>query len=1308
MPIVGKCYIQRVFGRQAWESSEGSRSPRFLRSYAVGLAVLFGALACTRTPGLSADWPMWRYDAGRTAASPEELPTHLTVRWVRELPPPKAAWPWDQYRLQFDASYEPVAAGDSVIIASMVRDSVIAYDAASGRERWRFYADAPVRFAPVIADGRLYFSSDDSRLYCLNPTDGSLVFSFDPVPLVRRVLGNDRMISTWPARGAPVVANGVVYFAAGIWPFMGTFIYALDAATGKVIWENSGSGAMYLLQPHNSPAFAGVAPQGYLVAVGDALVVPGGRSVPATYDLATGAFRYYHGNTKEGDFAVAARGEWFINAGSIYRLTDGEPLCTCNATVLAEGEMYGLGAQGQIIARALRTPDEKIVTKTDKRGEKYNVTEYSFPELWRLDTRLPLTRVQLRAGSRLYASGEDGLIAAVRIPSYGEQARVCWQSRVEGDVWSMIAANGRLFVVTKQGRLYCFAEPHNGPVPPLLRDRASPFPLSEELRTQAAGIMHATGIRDGYALVVGIGAAELAAELARQSRLHVIALEQDAKRTQISRRKLDDAGLYGRRVAVLAGEPVSAGLPPYFASLAVWQNFPQAGTERLFNLFRCLRPYGGTLCVPQPVAEALNLRETVGLIPGARIRNVGNWVLVSRAGPLDGAGSWTHQYGDVANSVTSTDRLVRTPLGLLWFGGPSNLEVLPRHGHGPSPQVVGGRLFIQGVGVFSARDAYTGRVIWSREFPDLNTFGAYYDETYNPDPFDRSYNQVHIPGANEVGSNFVTTPDRVYLVAGPLCHVLDPATGETLADFSLNIESEDQPMNWGYIGVYKDLLIATAEPVKIAEDQVTPNARFAAQSRHLVVMDRHTGEVLWTRRAVYSFRHNAIVAGGGKIFCIDGLTKAKLDLMKRRGTHPAQEPQLLALDAYTGEPAWTTNNNVFGTWLGYSGEYDVLLQAGSKSNDRAEDEADAGMVAYRGADGTVLWQHHDAYLGPPVLHHDRIITQVAYGSQRSTPAQAYDLLTGKQSTCVHPITSETVPWSWVRFYGCNTAVASEHLLIFRSAAASVVDLTRGQGTTSLGGFRAGCTSNLIVADGVLSAPDYTRTCICSYQNQSSLALVHDEAVEAWAFDHYPPPLKPTPVTRIGLNLGAPGNRMSDEGTLFIEVPSVGGPSPDIPVRWSGDKPGWFRRHSVFFRGALPWVGASGLQGAGTLIVRPFIQPVESPSETVEGYLRNAFTSQIDAVHAPQGAFEPPRSYTVRLYFAEPSENQSGPRVFSVALQGREVLNSFDIAAAAGGPCVVIAKEFRGVPVSDDLSITLTPAPATHAPPLLCGVELLAE
>ena len=1253
---------------------------------------------------------MWRYDAGRTAATPEELPAELHLQWVMRLPTPKSAWPWTQYKLLYDASYEPVAAGDLLFVASMVRDSVTAYDARTGAERWRFFAEGPVRFAPVAANGKVYFASDDGCLYCLNAGDGSLVFKFDAAPKKRLILGNERVISTWPARGAPVLLDGVIYFSAGVWPVMGTYLYALDAETGDVIWENSGSGAAWILQPHNSPSFAGVGPQGYSAAVGDKVLFSGGRSAPAAYDRATGEFLYYHhGWAKSGGYSVTAREEWFINDGNIFRTADGADLTRMDVSVVTEEAMIGV-REGGLFAYALEPPKVEKVKKLDKRGNEYEETRYSFRELWRDPLDPLLDRVFLQAGSRVYGSGPDGVIAAYDLPVGDKDASVSWQGKITGEAWNMLAANGRLFVVTREGLIYCFA---GGEVEPRRLDASTPPPATpapnDEWTALAKSALEQTGVQEGYALVLGLQTGRLAEELVTQSELRVIGVDPDPARVDGLRRRFAKAGLYGERLSLLTGDLTSLELPLLMANLIVTEDPARAGLtdQTVGRLYESLRPYGGVALLTKAQAGAARLKEgaAAAKLASADVTEAGGNVLLRRLGPLPGAGSWTHQYGDAANTVFSRDSAVKAPLGILWFGGPSHIDVLPRHGHGPPPQVIGGRLFIEGIDSLQARDVYTGRVLWLRKFEDLGTFGAYYDASYNPDPYTRVYNQSHIPGANAVGANYVATPEAVYIVAGPNCYALDPATGNTVKTLRLR-EGDDAP-NFGYIGAVGDYLITGAAPLGLTDEKTTRNDEFGVGSKSLVALNRHTGERLWSRPAVYEFRHNTIVIGAQKVFAIDGMSKQRLELLKRRGAAPEGEPTLMALDLQTGAEVWSTTENVFGTWLGYSEEHDVLIQGGSRSGDRAGDEVGSGILACKGSDGTVLWKDDRSYLGPPILHHDLIITQVPYGTRTAGPAFVLNLLTGDEVQRTHPMTGESVPWNWVRFYGCNTAIASENLLTFRSAAASFVDLTRGQGTSSLGGFKSSCTSNLVVADGVVNAPDYTRTCTCSYQNQSSLAFVHEPDVEIWSFDYYPPPETPTPVTRVGLNLGAPGNRHGDDGTLFLEVPSVGGPSPDIPVRLLEGEPKWFRAHASEVEGELDWVAASGLKGAVTLAIRPFLQPDPEDNGRVEAYERNAFTLDL-ANGEPQGAFEQPQAYTVRLYFSEPEDRKPGERVFTVALQGQEALADFDITQAAGGPRRSVMKEFRGVQVQDDLTISLTPAGGSQAPPVLCGIELVAE
>ncbi|MBN2317282.1 MAG: PQQ-binding-like beta-propeller repeat protein, partial [Sedimentisphaerales bacterium] len=488
---------------------------------------------------------------------------------------------------------------------------------------------------------------------------------------------------------------------------------------------------------------------------------------------------------------------------------------------------------------------------------------------------------------------------------------------------------------------------------------------------------------------------------------------------------------------------------------------------------------------------------------------------------------------------------------------------------------------------------------------------------------------------------------------------------------------------------------------------ITLNADYASGSRMLVAMDRHTGKILWKRKAEYSFRHNAIAVAGEKVFCIDGMSETKLAYFKRRGLNSDEGRTLYALDAKTGKPLWEAKEGVFGTWLSYSAERDVLLEASSRSGDRATDEPDRGMTAYRASDGKVLWRTDESYKGPPILYHDWIITQTGGGSASATDeAKVFNLLDGKTVMGKHPMTGETIPWNWIRFKGCNTAIASENLLTFRSASSAFVDLTAGHGTASIGGFKSGCTSNLIVANGVMNAPDYTRTCICSYQNQASVALIHMPEVAYWTFDYYRCPSEPKPVRQVGINLGAPGNRYMKNGTLWLEFPSVGGPSPDVPVRAEYDQPQWYRHHTWRVEGEYNWIGASGVTGLREMRVRMFIQPGENPRQV------DAFDKHIGKIPTWSedqitGAFEQPRPYTVRLYFAETQGAEAGQRLFNVSLQGQQVLEAFDIAGQAGGPNRLVVKEFKGIDIQDDLKINLTPVTVT-CQPLLCGIEIVAE
>jgi hypothetical protein len=171
------------------------------------------------------------------------------------------------------------------------------------------------------------------------------------------------------------------------------------------------------------------------------------------------------------------------------------------------------------------------------------------------------------------------------------------------------------------------------------------------------------------------------------------------------------------------------------------------------------------------------------------------------------------------------------------------------------------------------------------------------------------------------------------------------------------------------------------------------------------------------------------------------------------------------------------------------------------------------------------------------------------------------------------------------------------------------------------------------------------------------------------------------VRRLGVNVGAPGSRKAENGTLWVEYPPAGGPSPKLAITSTPARPETFRLHASQVEGnGLRWVGASGARGLTQL--RLDLGPDRGKA----------------------------RRYTVRLYFLEPDELPAGARLFDVAVQGRLALERLDVRGQAGGARRLLMREVRDVAVERDLTITLAAcADADVQEPVLSGVEVvLAE
>ncbi|MFV2068735.1 MAG: PQQ-binding-like beta-propeller repeat protein [Pirellulales bacterium] len=1052
------------------------------------------------------DWPMYRADAARRGYSPDPLPASLELRWMVRSSPPRPAWPSSE-RITYDFAHQPILANGMVVAGSTCDDSVVALDVRDGQRRWRFFTGGPVRFAPVYWRDRVFVASDDGRLYALSLADGRLLWVHRGGPNARMCLGNERMISRWPARGGPVVMDDTVYYTAGIWPSGGVYIHALDAATGKVVWSNDRTGQLRMPQPHGgAQADSGVAPQGYLLADDSHLFVPTGRAVPAAFHRADGQLEHYllQENGSMGGARALIADRFLINGGCFLEQDTGKLAARAGRgvfSVLPDGILQFTGNQllayrwedaetqdakgNPVPYRGLRKVAEVEVGEPSDEVRRAASVAESLPALGNLfrssvifkeadagiarQTGLERTLSQARPDverlggdvapfqaaayertCEIIAAGDDAICGSRDTVSIVDlkTRRLRWSHPVEGAAIGLAAAGGSLLVSTTEGLMYCFAEPVSSASPSELAEAAtSPKQLEFPDVAQAADeILRTTGIQEGFCLDLGCGDGRLALALVRRSQLHVVGLEADPAKVARARRILADAGVYGDRVSIHEGELSEALFPQYFADLIVSSAQladRSAGIDNpLITPFQ--RPGGGTICFGKPGSFQ-----------------------VQRRGPLSGAGVWTHQNSNAANTLCSDDALVRGPLEMAWYRD-GVLEIVDRHAQGPAPLYNRGTLVVEGVHGLCGLDAYNGRTRWV--YPIENIL-ADWDGVH------------HDVGVGDTGSNICLGDESVYVRTGSKCLKIDLETGRKIAEFKTPVDGEVQNRNWGYVAFSGGLLFGS---VLNDEHAVSPryrDIRLRTESVRMFALDASTGEVCWTYQPEHSLRNNAIAIAGGRVYLIDRPLSLpdRIAQPQPNGKHrPLLAPgehaggTLVALDAGSGEILWKNDQDIWGTQLAVSSSDATLLmyfQGVKHRFFKLPSEIGGRLAAFATDSGQRLWDREAAFKTRPIINGNVIYAE----------GGAWDLKTG-----------EEIPWEFQRSYGCGQISASRHLMLFRSATLGYLDLSRDAGTENFGGIRPSCWFNAIPAGGLVLVPDGSSKCACSYQMRAWLALQPSE------------------------------------------------------------------------------------------------------------------------------------------------------------------------------------------------------------------------
>ena len=1305
------------------------------------------AAGCLAASAPADDWPTYRHDNQRSAVSAESVAPPLSKDWTfTPLFGPSHAWGdpqpkpvegiLEQPRLRFDDAFHVTAAGGLVFFGSSAECKVCSLDAATGEVRWEFFTEGPVRMAPTVAGGKVYAGSDDGKVYCLAAGDGRLLWTFSAAPSPERVLGNGRMISLWPVRTGVTVEGGVAYFGAGVFPAEGLYLYALSADDGRLLWKND---------TYGRGGTGTVSPQGYLVASKEKLFVPSGRAMPAAFSRSDGAFLFHRNfdwrgignfggtnNVLTGDILMTA-GEQVVGANeadgqlaltegiaaaapstgahrlavdgdALYLVTGSEVVCADAAKWIAyRKSITTLKSRVALLTTnrnnlsiqaktdpAVKTQLDDTVQQLDKTAAELKTLEAN-PDLgvrWSVPCR---ASEALSIERSMVLVGGDGVTVGLD-PATGKDV---WGTKLQGKARGIAIAGGRVFVSTDDGAIHCFVSGSDGKGRKVGPQAVAAAP-ADDVRAgfyarTAEEIVKESGARRGYALVLG-GEGRLALELARQSELVIYEVEPDAAKAAAMRKMLSAAGVYGARVMVVQAGLDAVPLADYFANLIVCEDGFTTGKIATSpeEVLRMLKPCGGVAYAgrpstagdaPPPVAKAVadwaarlkKAAEDLGE-KGTKVSADGSWVKVVR-GPLPGAGAWTHEYANAGNTACSDDTRVRGPIGILWFGEPGPGRMPGRHSSAAAPLAINGRMFVQGENVVMAYDAYNGVLLWQRDLQGALRLGL-----------------------KTAPSNLAANEGSLFVAAGDTCYRLDAATGDTVRTYKTPPAINGAKRNWNYLACVGGTVFGST-----GTDGV-----FA--------LDIESGRVRWFYDGK-NIMQPTITIGGGKVFFVD------------RALAPAQEQEALkavpaearvdrsgkpippdvrlvvALDAETGKRLWSKPQYVADTVKVGSAGGDLtamfadglLVLCAQPWNGHFWKEFLAGEFSRRGIivlaadDGRQVWAGRKGYRSRPLIVGDQIIAE----------PWAFDLRSGEQRQRRNLITGETTAWQMARpGHHCGNIAASPAALFFRSGSTAYYDLIADYGTAHFGAQRPGCWINCIPANGLVMMPEAASGCMCPFAIHTTVVFEPRKASRVWGM--FSTPGGTTPVRRLAISFGSPGDRRAADGTLWLSYPrpiiterlvldlklqTQTQPEPQPKSHPQAQTPA----PSVLFTGNAdfakfegtpdPWLFASGAVGMTSCVI-----PVDA-------------------------AGVPPAKYTVRLLFAESVNTKAGARVFDVKLQGRTVLPAFDIFKAAGGAGHAIVKEFKDIEAAETLTLDLVPQGAPTAPaamPLINGIEIIRQ
>src|SRR5258708_169151 len=192
-------------------------------------------------------------------AFPQQAPTFRGDSAHTCVCPASSAKEFHKIKCQFHTVGQILSApvvADGVVYFGSNDHFLYAVDLASGAQKWKFETGSRIPSTPAVANGLLFLLSYDSNFYALDAATGVLKWKFKTAGehrfSAKHIHGIEPAAETMPDPfdfflSSPVVSDGRIYLGSS-----DNNIYALDAATGTLKWKFKTGDVV-----HASPAISG-------------------------------------------------------------------------------------------------------------------------------------------------------------------------------------------------------------------------------------------------------------------------------------------------------------------------------------------------------------------------------------------------------------------------------------------------------------------------------------------------------------------------------------------------------------------------------------------------------------------------------------------------------------------------------------------------------------------------------------------------------------------------------------------------------------------------------------------------------------------------------------------------------------------------------------------------------------------------------------------------------------------------------------------------------------------------------------------